>query len=156
MGLFLVRVAAASDDGASAQAMVTKPEPPKTVARTYNGKAPLPDIQKEINTFFDSLVKGDIAKGFSTYLQGTRLAAREDSVRALVENTEHAVTLYGKIDSYEPIDTYMVGTHLEITTYLTCHQITPMRWRFVYYKNGTAWQLLDLRVDDEVSDIVEQ
>lgn len=153
--LSLAPLRAAPDDP-EATAKVIKPEPLHTVARTYNGQQPPPEIKGQIDAFFSSLMKDEISKALEDYLKGTRLASREDSIRSLVENTQHAFVLYGKMTAFESIDSYPVGSRLLITTYLTVLPVSPLRWRFIYYKPDSTWQLLDLRVDDQLTDIVEQ
>lgn len=134
----------------------TKDLDPRPFARRHNGVAPLPAVKTRVEAFLTQLTKNEINKGFETLLEGTRLSAREENVKVLIDKTQQATSLYGKITDYEVIDTYQIGTRLLITTYLTALQVQPLRWRFVYYKANESWQLIDLRVDDSLVDLVEQ
>jgi hypothetical protein len=96
-----------------------------------------------------------VPEAFDLLLKDTRLSAREENVKELIRRTEQALGLYGKMNDYEVVDTYQVGSRMLVTTYLSALQVQPLRWRFVYYKADKNWMLIDLRVDDHLADLVE-
>lgn len=123
--------------------------------RTPTPTQPAIEIRMPIEKFFNTLKTGDASKAYDELLINTRLAERKDNVRLLIEKTDQAAALYGKVINFEIYDSYNVGSSMIVLTYMTLHQLQPLRWRFIYYKPEKSWLLIDLRVDDVLDDLIE-
>ncbi|WP_093286987.1 hypothetical protein [Verrucomicrobium sp. GAS474] len=134
-----------------------QPRSPYSATRPPNPVPPPPEIAASLDTFFKGLMRSDVKKSFGLLLQGSRLAAQEDSVNYYVDKIQQALTLYGKVSDYEVYDTRIIGAHLVATTYISSLAINPLKWRFVYYRAGNdkGWVLIKLSISDSIDDLVE-
>ncbi len=148
--------------------LTTAPEPGgPSASPTYHDFAPRPahvtpnptpppaEITAKIDPFFKGLMNNDVRTSFTNLLAGTKLAGRDDNVNALIDHTDQALALYGKMNDYEVYDTRFVGTRVVVVTYLAALQVQPIRWRFIFYKADKNWTLINLAADDSMEDILE-
>ena len=122
---------------------------------TPNPTPPPAEITAKIDPFFKGLMNNDVRTSFTNLLAGTKLAGRDDNVNALIDHTDQALALYGKMNDYEVYDTRFVGTRVVVVTYLAALQVQPIRWRFIFYKADKNWTLINLAADDSMEDILE-
>lgn len=124
--------------------------------RTPNPKPPIPEIRARTEGFFRTLQEGKVRESYELLLANERLGQQQESVSLLVRKTEQALALYGKLLGFEVYDSYHVGSSVTVVTYITHLPLQPLRWRFVFYKPEERWNLIDLRVDDVLDDLIEQ
>ncbi len=118
----------------------------------------LPEGPKtQIQLFFQTLSKGSThaRAALDTLLKGTRLAERTENVSVLSDKVTEAIRVYGKIIDTEHYDTQKVGKRMLVATFLTWHELQPIQWRFTFYQASVDWALIDLRVSDNVEDLIE-
>ncbi len=53
------------------------------------------------------------------------------------------------------IDNYSVGSNVLVLTYLTRHDIQPLRWRFIFYRPDKTWQLINMGFDDVLLEMLD-
>lgn len=128
---------------------------PKPSHVNPNPTPPPAEIAAKIDPFFKGLENNDVRTSFTNLLAGTKLAGRDDNVNALIDHTDQALALYGKMNDYEVYDTRFVGSRVVVITYLAALQIQPIRWRFIFYKADKSWTLINLAADDSMEDILE-
>ncbi|CAF0691360.1 hypothetical protein [Candidatus Methylacidithermus pantelleriae] len=121
-----------------------------------NPTPPIPEIRFPLERFFNRLVSGQIQQAFEELLGKSRLGQGTDNVKTLVEKVQQAMATYGKAKSFEVYDTYPVGTRIYVVSYLLGLELQPLRWRFVYYKPDVTWNIIDVRVDDEMEDLISR
>lgn len=125
---------------------------PRTFRSTLNPQPPPLEVRVNIDKFFTRLTEGNSVKAYEELMTGQPLAERKEQVEHFVRVTQEALGLYGKVNSYEVIDNYPVGSRLISMTYLSAHQRVPIRWRFLCYKPDKVWLLIDIQFDDGFKD----
>lgn len=149
----------AADTAPSSSALERVPRPNDLIRllprRTPSPTQPVAEIKAQIDKFFNTLKAGDSTKAYEELLIGSRLGERKENVRMLIDKTDQAFGVYGKMTGVEVFDNYMIGANVSVTVYLMHLPAQPIRWRFVYYKPETTWRLIDLRVDDVLDDLIE-
>jgi len=123
--------------------------------REPNGEAPPAALRQKIDAFFAKLGQSETQAAYNQLLKGSRIAQQPDNVALLVAKTDQAFGVYGKLIKYEPLDTYEFGSSVISTTYLSNLPVQPLRWRFIFYKPADEWTIIDVRVDDVVSDMLQ-
>ena len=126
----------------------------KSGRRTPNPVPPPAELRAPIEKFFLGLKAGESRKAYEELVANTNLAEREE-LKVLINKTDQALALYGKVSTFEVYDNYSVGANLTVLTYLTHHQFQPLRWRLVYYRPEKTWSLIDVRVDDQLEDLID-
>ncbi|HSI82151.1 MAG: hypothetical protein ACAI35_00650 [Candidatus Methylacidiphilales bacterium] len=138
---------------APSAAAVPEPQERKMPGLRFNPDMtpPPPEVAESINGFFAELKNGAAEKAYDVLLANTRIKERRDQVQALVSRTGQAMGLYGRVQNAEMYDNRRLGTRLIVLTYLSYSEIQPLRWRFVYYKPGATWIMINLDCDDKLS-----
>lgn len=126
----------------------------KSGRRVPNPVQPPAELRMPVEKFFLGLKSGESRKAYEDLVANTNLAEREE-LKVLINKTDQALALYGKVTSFEVYDNYSVGANLTVLTYLTHHQFQPLRWRLVYYRPEKTWGLIDVRVDDQLEDLID-
>jgi len=149
--------ATTSDATSSAQ---TAPAPPRNIMPLALNHKPNPtnppaEIAGPIDKFFKGLQAGDYANSYETFLSGTRLGTQKDKMSVFVSKTEDAFGLYGKLHDYEIFDNYSVGSNVLVLTYLSRHDVQPLRWRFIFYRPDKTWSLINMGFDDVLLDMLD-
>jgi hypothetical protein len=138
----------------------TSPSPPRTIMPlTINHKPnptnPPAEIAEPIDHFFKTLKTGDYTGAYETFFLNTRLGAQKEKMAAFSARTQEAFGIYGALNDYEIFDNYSVGSHVLVLTYLTRHDLQPLRWRFVYYQADKDWKLINMGFDDYMLDTLD-
>jgi len=136
------------------------PAPPRNIMpMSINHKAnptnPPPEIAGPIDKFFKGLKAGDYADSYETFLAGTRLGAQKEKMSVFISKTQEAFGLYGKLNDYEIFDNYSVGSNVLVLTYLSRHDVQPLRWRFIFYRPDKTWGLINMGFDDVLLDMLD-
>jgi len=128
---------------------------PLTINHKPNPTNPPADIARPIDTFFKGLKSGDYSSSYETFLAGTRLGAQKEKMSVFISKTQEAFGLYGKLHDYEIFDNYSVGSNVLVLTYLSRHDVQPLRWRFIFYRPEKSWTLINMGFDDVLLDMLD-
>jgi len=128
---------------------------PMSLNHKPNAVNPPPEISGPIDKFFKTLKTGDYANAYEGFLAGTRLGAQKEKMSVFVSKTQEAFGIYGKLNDYEVFDNYSVGSNVLVLTYLTRHDLQPLRWRFIFYRPDKQWTLINMGFDDVLLDMLD-
>jgi hypothetical protein len=128
---------------------------PRSLNHKPNPTNPPAEIAGPIDKFFKTLKTGDYPTAYETFLTGSRLGEQKQKMSTMISHTEEAFGIYGKMNDYEIYDNYSVGSNVLVLTYLTRHDIQPLRWRFIYYRPDKTWQLNNMGLDDFLLDMLD-
>jgi len=139
---------------------LTPPSPPRdimplSINHKPNPATPPPEIAEAVDKFFKTLKDGDYVNAYDTFLAGTRLGEQTQKKSAMISRTQEAFGLYGKLHDYEVYDNYSIGSNVLVLTYLSRHDIQPLRWRFIYYRPDKTWGLVNMGFDDFLLDMLD-
>jgi hypothetical protein len=148
---------AAPDASASSLSLPAPPRNimPQTINHKPNPVNPPAEIAGPVDKFFKTLKAGDYPAAYETFLAGSRLGAQKDKSSVFISKTEEAFGIYGKLHDYEIFDNYSIGSNVMVLTYLTRHDLQPLRWRFVYYRADKNWMLINMGFDDVLLDMLD-
>ena len=149
--------ATAPDAASSSQGL---PAPPRNIMPLALNHKPNPtnppaEIAGPIDKFFKGLKAGDYATTYESFLAGTRLGAQKEKMSVFISKTQEAFGLYGKLNDYEIFDNYSVGSNVIVLTYLSRHDVQPLRWRFIFYRPEKSWGLINMGFDDVLLDMLD-
>jgi hypothetical protein len=149
--------ATAPDDASSAQNIPAPPRDimPLSINHKPNPTNPPPEIAAPIDKFFKGLEAGDYADSYETFLAGTRLGAQKEKMSTMISKTEEVFGIFGKFRDYEIFDNYSIGSNVIVLTYLSRHDIQPIRWRFIYYRPDKTWGLINMGFDVSMLDTLD-
>ncbi len=128
---------------------------PQSLNHKPNPTQPPAEIAAAVDKFFKGLKAGNYADSYETFLAGSRLGAQKSKMSTMVSRTEEGFGIYGKMNDYEIFDNYSVGSNVLVLTYLTRHDIQPLRWRFIYYRADKTWQLNNMGFDDFLLEMLD-
>jgi hypothetical protein len=146
-----------SDANSTAPAALSPPRNimPLSINHKPNPTNPPADIAVPIDRFFKGLKAGDYAGSYETFLAGSRLGAQKEKMSVFISKTQEAFGLYGKLNDYEIFDNYSVGSNVLVLTYLSRHDVQPLRWRFIFYRPDKTWGLINMGFDDVLLDMLD-
>jgi len=128
---------------------------PMSINHKPNPTAPAAELAAPIDKFFKSLKAGDYPTAYEGFLAGTRLGAQKEKMSVFISKTQEAFGIYGKLNDYEVYDNYSVGSNVVVLTYLTRHDLQPLRWRFIFYRPDKQWVLINMGFDDVLLDMLD-
>ena len=128
---------------------------PRTLNHKPNPTQPPAEIAARIDKFFMNLKAGDYVPAYDTFLANTRLGEQTEKKSTMISRTQEAFGLYGKLNDYEIYDNYSIGSNVLVLTYLSRHDIQPLRWRFIYYRPDKTWGLVNMGFDDFLLDMLD-
>ncbi len=117
---------------------------------------PADSPEKIVANFFSLLARNQIDQAYDQLVNGTVIASNPKQMEALKTKTHEAVELFGEFQGQEAVAVKNVGTHLMCATYVSLGKIFPLRWKFYFYKSDKNWRLIDIRVDDRLSDMFDE
>ena len=109
-----------------------------------------------LQRFFADLKADKIDAAYAALAKNTIISERPENLEQLKEKTREAIDNFGPIQGYEAVETAEVGTYLFRQTCISLNTDLPLRWRFYFYRSGSQWKLVDLRVDDGIADLFEE
>jgi hypothetical protein len=144
----------------NASAVQTLPAPPRNIMPLSLNHKPNPtnpptELAGPIDKFFKGLKAGDYANSYETFLAGTRLGTQKAKMSVFISKTQDAFGLYGKLNDYEIFDNYSVGSNVLVLTYLSRHDVQPLRWRFIFYRPDKTWTLINMGFDDVLLEMLD-
>jgi len=134
-----------------ADASAAEPSTASAVATPMQNLDPF--VRKQIDDFFTTVEKHQIDIAYDQLVKGTKIAERSEEVSTLKSKTQQAISLFGDFSGHEIVGAKGVGTHLIEITCLSLGSDYPLRWRFYYYNANDTWRLIDIRVDDRLTDM---
>jgi len=159
-----VPLQAQSNPGTTSTDSSTVPQPapalprnvmPVTLNHKPNPTAPPAELAAPIEKFFKGLKDGEYANAYETFLAGTRLGQQKEKMSVFISKTQEAFGIYGKLNDYEVFDNYSVGSNVMVLTYLSRHDVQPLRWRFIFYRPDKTWGLINMGFDDVLLDMLD-
>lgn len=129
-------------------------EPPAPKA-TPAPKSPL-EPSKILGQFFEDLKADKLDSAYQGLVKNTIISERTENIDQLKTKTRQALDNYGPVKGYEVVETLQVGDSLFRHTCLSLNEDVPLRWRFYFYRSGSQWKIIDLRVDDGIADLFEE
>ena len=158
-GLFLPLCAQNAPDAAAPDSGAAPAPPrnimPMTINHKPNPTNPPAELAAPIDKFFKTLKAGDYPNAYEGFLAGTRLGAQKEKMSVFISKTQEAFGIYGKLNDYEIYDNYSVGSNVVVLTYLTRHDLQPLRWRFIFYRPDKQWGLINMGFDDVLLDMLD-
>jgi hypothetical protein len=155
----LLPLSAQTSPDASSGGQAAPPPPrnimPMSINHKPNATAPPPELAAQIDKFFKTLKAGDYPNAYEGFLAGTRLGQQKEKMSLFISKTQEAFGIYGKLNDYEVFDNYSVGSNVVVLTYLTRHDIQPLRWRFIFYRPDKQWGLINMGFDDVLLDMLD-
>jgi len=128
---------------------------PMSINHKPSPTAPPAEIAGPIDKFFKTLKTGDYPTAYESFLAGTRLGAQKEKMSVFISKTQEAFGIYGKLNDYEVYDNYGIGSNVVVLTYLTRHDLQPLRWRFIFYRADKQWMLINMGFDDVMLDMLD-
>lgn len=112
-------------------------------------------VDRIVENFYGLLTKGQVDEAYDFLTKGTRIADDLPRMASLKGRTKDAIKLFGDIQGFELVSIQNSGTHLMRATYISLGKTAPLRWRFLFYRLDKTWKLIDLGVDDRLSDLFD-
>jgi hypothetical protein len=103
--------------------------------------------------FFDLLKADRVDAAYDTLKMELGIAERSpEEAQKMRTQTQKALDAYGPALGYEMVLEEKLGTHLMRRSYLLIGSVLPLRWKFYFYKPNDRWILIDLRIDDGITE----
>jgi hypothetical protein len=109
-----------------------------------------------LRQFFEDLQAVKLDAAYQGLVKNTIISERTENIDQLKEKTRLALDNFGQVNGYEIVETLQVGDSLFRFTCLSLNEDVPMRWRFYFYRAGSQWKIIDLRVDDGIANLFEE
>lgn len=109
-----------------------------------------------LKQFFEDLKADQLDSAYQGLVKNTIISERTENIDQLKEKTRQALDNFGPVKGYEIVESLQVGESLFRFTCVSLNEDVPMRWRFYFYRSGTQWKIIDLRVDDGIADLFEE
>lgn len=129
--------------------------PTQTPAREADTQLPQVPVAM-LERFFALLSAGKLDQAYENLAKIIHIPGRPESAKEFKERTQAAIDNFGPVTGYEVVDSMALGKSLFRQTCVSLNEDSPLRWRFYFYRTGTDWKLIDLRVDDGIVDLFEE
>ena len=148
---------AASADGKNRLVFPTASEPaPKNPASPPTPTARVLEPTEVLKQFFEDLKADQLDSAYQGLVKNTIISERTENIDQLKEKTRLALDNFGPVQGFEIVESLDVGSALIRFTCVSLNADVPMRWRFYFYRSGSQWKIIDLRVDDGIADLFEE
>jgi hypothetical protein len=123
---------------------------PERIAIQTRSESNLPSsVQQKIESFLQSLIKGQTQSAYFNLLDGTSMGTQKEAIDRFVEATRESASNYGSYASYEFVETRQPTENLLLPSYMTFQENKILRWQFVFFRpTGSKWVLANIKVDD--------
>ncbi|XHR27909.1 MAG: hypothetical protein ACFUZC_18505 [Chthoniobacteraceae bacterium] len=119
--------------------------------------APGPEPAALSAQFFQTLTEGRVDAAYDQLLKGSKMVVdMPKGVADLKAKTKEALRIFGSMNGFEQIEEKKVGTRIVRLTCVSLGKSVPIRWRFYFYKPDDAWMLVDIRIDDRLTDLFDE
>ena len=157
LAILLMSLPAASEDGKKRLVFPTAAEPsPKNSASPPTPAARVLEPTEVLKQFFEDLKADQLDSAYQGLVKNTIISERTENIDQLKEKTRLALDNFGPVKGYEIVESLDVGSSLIRFTCVSLNADVPMRWRFYFYRSGSQWKIIDLRVDDGIADLFEE
>jgi hypothetical protein len=112
--------------------------------------------EEVLRLFFEDLKADKLDAAYQGLVKNTILSERTGTVDQLKEKTREALDRFGPVQGWDTVETLNVGENLRRFTCVSLNSDLPMRWRFYFYRSGSQWKVIDLRVDDGIADLFDE
>ena len=116
----------------------------------------LKPVIAKTDLFFNMLAKQGSAAAYPELFKGSSLMDKPGTVEAMIEQTDEALKAFGNLEAFERIDLRRKGARLVSVTYLGACTEWPIQWNFVFYYGGSRWRILDIKVTNEVNQMIDR
>lgn len=148
---------AASADGKKRLVFPTASEPAlKNPASPPTPTARVLEPTEVLKQFFEDLKADQLDSAYQGLVKNTIISERTENIDQLKEKTRLALDNFGPVQGFEIVESLDVGSALIRFTCVSLNADVPMRWRFYFYRSGSQWKIIDLRVDDGIADLFEE
>ena len=114
------------------------------------------DPTQILKQFFEDLKAEQLDSAYQGLVKNTIISERTENIDQLKEKTRQALDNFGPVKGHEIVESLQVGDSLYRFTCVSLNEDVPMRWRFYFYRSGTQWKIIDLRVDDGIAELFEE
>ena len=83
------------------------------------------------------------------------MAAKQESIDKLVEDTAQITETYGNVRAHELIRVSRLGSRMVRFTYLTYSDDFPLKWELYCFLGKAGWQMLDFNVNNDFKDLFD-
>lgn len=112
--------------------------------------------ERTIARFFQYLQRREVDQAYDQLTRGTKIAEHAEDVKMLKSKTKDALAFFGAISGFEIIDTKKVGDRLISYRVVSLGKDFPLLWRFYFYKPSDSWRLIDMRVEDRLTEMFDE
>jgi hypothetical protein len=106
-------------------------------------------LTKKCSDFFEQIISTKVNDAYKSILSNSPINKNEDQIKNLIEQTNKANEMYGKMKSYQLVSAEKATPSLIRIKYLSLHSEYPMRWIFTFYKSPTLnWIIINIKFDD--------
>ena len=116
----------------------------------------LKPVIAKTDLFFNVLAKQGSAVAYPELFKGSSLMNKTETVEAMIKQTDEALKAFGNLEAFERIDLRRKGARLVSVTYLGACTEWPIQWNFVFYYGGSRWRILDIKVTNEVNQMIDR
>jgi hypothetical protein len=127
-----------------------------TAAATATARPVSREPKAMAGEFFERLSAEKVDEAFNSLTAGSNLAKREKDLTLFRERTRQAMDDYGKIAGHELLEEKQAGANLLRLTYVSLAERYPLRWRLYFYKARDQWEIIDIRVDDNLKALFQE
>ena len=157
LALFAATLAFAHAESAEGKKrLVFPPSGEAPTAKATPTPKPALEPTEILRQFFTDLQAEKLDSAYQGLVKNTIISERTENIDQLKEKTRQALDNFGPVKGYEIVETLEVGDSLFRFTCLSLNEDVPMRWRFYFYRAGSQWKIIDLRVDDGIADLFEE
>ena len=104
-----------------------------------------------VESFLGLIGKGQVEPGFQALLAGSPITAQPAQVQNLKNQTQSAMSLYGKSLGYELYKEEKFGESLVRLVYIQRLEHHPLVWRFWVYRGSVDWQVNSVVFNDQLN-----
>lgn len=112
-------------------------------------------IAERAEAFFQALAQNRVTEAYTGLMEGSEMADDTDQIQLLHDRTREAIELFGPIRGYDYLGADRVGGHLVRANFLSLGERFPLRWRLYFYRVRDDWRLIDIRVDDGITEMFD-
>ncbi|MHC5074889.1 MAG: hypothetical protein ACYTFM_00465 [Planctomycetota bacterium] len=114
------------------------------------------DFEVQIDQFLSRIINGEIDKAYDELLIGTMLAERAEAIGVQKQQTSQLFDTYGRLLEKEFVKKQQYGKSLIRLVYILKCEKMPLVWEFYYYKTEGKWQLISLKLRDDLDMLADK
>lgn len=107
-----------------------------------------PVYQTSIETFFTTLINGQVDAAYTKFLKGSLIEEKGEDVKNLKEQTSIGLNIYGKPLGFELLKQENYAASIVRMVYVLKCEKHPLIWEFYFYKPKSEWTLIRVLFND--------